>query len=160
MWRQYSKSIILKLVVQNSSFGNCSEIVLRWIPQNRTHEKSILVQAMAWCHQVTSHYLSQCWPRSMSPYSVTGHNELTMDDNPIQHHTTTHHYTTGNPKRVTHYESLTGVVPPTSITFSAPFPNARVYFGTDFHTHGSNFGWGSLAKGIFSADFGYFDLIG
>ena len=25
---------------------------------------------MAWCHQATSHYLSQCWPRFMSPYGV------------------------------------------------------------------------------------------
>ena len=30
-----------------------------------------LVQVMAWCHQATSHYLSQCWPRSLSPYGVT-----------------------------------------------------------------------------------------
>ena len=26
---------------------------------------------MAWCRQAASHYLSQCWPRSMSPYGVT-----------------------------------------------------------------------------------------
>ena len=26
---------------------------------------------MAWCRQATSHYLSQCWPRSMSPYGIT-----------------------------------------------------------------------------------------
>ena len=26
---------------------------------------------MAWCRQATSHYLSQCWPRSRSPYGVT-----------------------------------------------------------------------------------------
>ena len=26
---------------------------------------------MTWCHQATSHYLSQCWPRSMSPCGVT-----------------------------------------------------------------------------------------
>ena len=26
---------------------------------------------MAWCHQATSHYLSQCWPRSLSPYGIT-----------------------------------------------------------------------------------------
>ena len=25
---------------------------------------------MAWCRQATSHYLSQCWPRSLSPYDV------------------------------------------------------------------------------------------
>ena len=26
---------------------------------------------MAWCHQATSHNLSQCWPRSLLPYDVT-----------------------------------------------------------------------------------------
>ena len=26
---------------------------------------------MAWCRQATSHYLCQCWPRSMSPNDVT-----------------------------------------------------------------------------------------
>ena len=26
---------------------------------------------MVWCHQATSHYLSQCWPRSLSPYDVS-----------------------------------------------------------------------------------------
>ena len=26
---------------------------------------------MAWCRQATSHYLNQCWPRSMSPYGIT-----------------------------------------------------------------------------------------
>ena len=34
-------------------------------------DKSTLVQVMAWCRQTTSHYLSQCWPSSMSPYGVT-----------------------------------------------------------------------------------------
>ena len=36
-----------------------------------THDKSTLVQVMAWCRQATSHYLSQCWPWSMPPYGVT-----------------------------------------------------------------------------------------
>ena len=26
---------------------------------------------MAWCRRATSHYLSQCWPRSLSPYGVS-----------------------------------------------------------------------------------------
>ena len=26
---------------------------------------------MAWCRQAPSHYLKQCWPRSMSPYGIT-----------------------------------------------------------------------------------------
>ena len=25
---------------------------------------------MAWCHQATSHYLTQCWPRSVSPHGI------------------------------------------------------------------------------------------
>ena len=34
-------------------------------------DQSTLVQVMAWCRQATSHYLSQCWPRSLLPYGVT-----------------------------------------------------------------------------------------
>ena len=34
-------------------------------------DKSTLVQVMAWCCQATSHYLSQCWPRSMWPCGIT-----------------------------------------------------------------------------------------
>ena len=26
---------------------------------------------MAWCRQAPSHYMSQCWPRSLSPHDVT-----------------------------------------------------------------------------------------
>ena len=26
---------------------------------------------MAWCREATSHYMSQCWPRYLSPYGVT-----------------------------------------------------------------------------------------
>ena len=38
----------------------------QWRSQNTCDNKpeSILVQIMAWCHQTTSHCLSQCWPRS------------------------------------------------------------------------------------------------
>ena len=41
-----------------------------WLSLDLTNDKSALVQVMAWCRQ-TSHYLSQCWPRSLSPYGVT-----------------------------------------------------------------------------------------
>ena len=37
-----------------------SEIGLRWVPHNPIYNKSTLVQATAWCHQATSHYLSWC----------------------------------------------------------------------------------------------------
>ena len=44
----------------------CGWPVLWWMPLDLTDDKSTLVQVTA-----TSHYLSQCWPRSMSPYDVT-----------------------------------------------------------------------------------------
>ena len=44
------------------------EIPLRWMSLDLAYDKSTLVQVMAWCHQATSHYLSQCWPKSMSSY--------------------------------------------------------------------------------------------
>ena len=47
------------------------EIAIMWMPQYLTDHQSTLVQVMAWCRQATSHYLSQCWPGSLSPYDVT-----------------------------------------------------------------------------------------
>ena len=47
--------------------GISCEIALIWISLDLDDEKSTLVQIMA----VPSHYLSQCWPRSLSPYGVT-----------------------------------------------------------------------------------------
>ena len=47
------------------------EIALRRMPQNPFGDKSTLVQVMAWCRQATSHYLCQCWSRSMLPYEIT-----------------------------------------------------------------------------------------
>ena len=48
------------------------EIALRWMPENSIDDKSTMVLVMAWCLQATSHYLSQCWPRSMLLYGITG----------------------------------------------------------------------------------------
>ena len=41
------------------------------MPLDFTDDQSTLVQVMAWCRQATSHYLSQCWPRSLSPFGIT-----------------------------------------------------------------------------------------
>ena len=46
-------------------------IALIWMLLDFIDDQSALVQVMAWCHQATSHYLSQYWPRSMSPNGVT-----------------------------------------------------------------------------------------
>ena len=45
-------------------------IAIRWMVQDPIGDKLILLQVLAWCHQ-TRHYLSQCWPRSMSPNGVS-----------------------------------------------------------------------------------------
>ena len=64
--------VIFNHIIKNSNLGTCCEIVQQWVPQKLTNvnEMLTLVQLMAWCHQATSHYLSQCWPRSMLPYGV------------------------------------------------------------------------------------------
>ena len=52
-----------------SKFTSTSfEIILRQMLQNTLNHKSTLIQIMT-CH--TSHYLSQCWPRSMSPNGIS-----------------------------------------------------------------------------------------
>ena len=68
---QNFKIIIFKLIPWTHISCTTCKIVVRWRPQNSIDDKSTLVQVMAWSHQATSHYLSQCWPRSMSPYNVT-----------------------------------------------------------------------------------------
>ena len=66
------KSVISKHIIWWINFMSTScEIVLKWMPQNTFNEKSTLVQITAWYCQATSHYLSHCWPISMSPYHVT-----------------------------------------------------------------------------------------
>ena len=64
------KNSIFNLVLFIGILKFLYDNALRWMPQNVTDDKSTLVQVMAWCRQATSHYLSQCWPRSMSPYGV------------------------------------------------------------------------------------------
>ena len=65
------KNISFKLITKNSTLSTGYETALSWKPHNLADEKSTLVQVMACCCQATNHYLSQCWPRSMSPYDVT-----------------------------------------------------------------------------------------
>ena len=51
--------------------GRAMAVKLLWMPQYLTSKKSTLVRVMPWCHQITSHYVSQCWHKSLSPYGVT-----------------------------------------------------------------------------------------
>ena len=59
----------VSFVIDGWSFS-CDN-ALGWMSQDPIDDMSTLVQVMAWCRQATNHYLSQCWPRSMSPYGIT-----------------------------------------------------------------------------------------
>ena len=64
-------SLVFKFILAIDGWDISHEISSRWMSLDLTDDKSTLVQVMAWCRQATSHYLSQCWPRSLSPYGVT-----------------------------------------------------------------------------------------
>ena len=65
------KNVIFNLALLIGIFKSSNDNILRWMPQVLTGHKSTLVQVMAWCHQATSPYLSQYWPRSLLPYGIT-----------------------------------------------------------------------------------------
>ena len=52
-------------------WGIYCEITLIRMSLDFTDDQSALVQVMACCLTAPSHYLSQCWPRSLLPYGVT-----------------------------------------------------------------------------------------
>ena len=62
---------IFQIITVINGWGISCELALRWMLRDLTDDKLTSVQVMAWCRQATSHYLSQCWPRSLSPYGVT-----------------------------------------------------------------------------------------
>ena len=63
--------VIFKQILVIGAWGISCEIALIWMSLDFTDAQSTLVQVMAWCRQAASHYLSQCWPRFLSPYGVT-----------------------------------------------------------------------------------------
>ena len=71
--------IIFKLISGTDGWDISCKIALRWMPLDLTDDKSTLVQVMTWCRQATSHYLSRCWPRFMSPQWVNHTPEVTLD---------------------------------------------------------------------------------
>ena len=70
------KTAIFNLVLLIGILTSSKDNALRWMPRDLTDDKSTLVQVMAWCRKATSHYLSQCWPSSMSHMATPGHNEM------------------------------------------------------------------------------------
>ena len=65
------KLIIFKLVSKIDVLRVSYEITVMWMPGDLTDSEWTLIQIMAWCLWATSHYLSQCWPKYLSPYRVT-----------------------------------------------------------------------------------------
>ena len=62
--------VIFNQILVIYGWGISCEIALIWMSLDFTDDQSTLVQVMAWCHQATSHYMSQYWPRSLLPYGV------------------------------------------------------------------------------------------
>ena len=65
----YSRFVIFKRILVIDGWGISCEIAQIWMSLDFTDDQSTMVQVMAWWRQATSHYQSQCWPRS--PYGVT-----------------------------------------------------------------------------------------
>ena len=62
--------VIFKRILVIAGWGISCEIAMIWMSLDLIDDQSTLVQVMAWCRQAPSHYLIQCWPRSLSPYGV------------------------------------------------------------------------------------------
>ena len=62
--------LIFQIISVIDGWGISCELAIRWMSLDLTDDKSTLVQVMAWCRQATNHYLSQCWPRYLTPYGV------------------------------------------------------------------------------------------
>ena len=77
IWQNYWK-YNFKPILQSGGLGThckqvsdeCHRTSLMRSTNEVTNEKSTLVLVMAWCHQATSHYQSQYWPRSELPYGI------------------------------------------------------------------------------------------
>ena len=74
-WPLGDLNAILKMYFSNLFYWLVTSDLLMIMPSDECHRTllmmSTLVQVMAWCHQTTSHNLSQCWLSSLSPYGVT-----------------------------------------------------------------------------------------
>ena len=68
-WASNNLQLSCPIQLQSIDFSEDQEWEL--IPAIHQANKSTLAQVMAWCRQATSHYLNQCWPRSLPPYGVT-----------------------------------------------------------------------------------------
>ena len=65
------RHVIFKQILVIDGWGVSCQIALIWMSLDFADDQSRLVQVMACCCQATSHYLSQCWPRSLWSYGIT-----------------------------------------------------------------------------------------
>ena len=65
------RHVIFKQILVIDGWSISCETAQIWMSLDFNDDQSMLVQVMAWCRQATSNYMSQCWPRSLSPYGVT-----------------------------------------------------------------------------------------
>ena len=81
-WGSYYTSVVSNPILRIDIQSTSCEIARMWVSQNPFDNESKLFQVIDWHHQATSHYVSQCWPRSMSSFHVTRpqHNELLAPD--------------------------------------------------------------------------------
>ena len=74
-WLLVDRIVNLRVLPPNTlwikSMSSYCGTAIRWIPQNTFDGKSTLLPVMAWYYQATSHYLIQCWHRSVSLYGIT-----------------------------------------------------------------------------------------
>ena len=64
------RHVIFKQILVIDGWGISCEFALIWMSLDFIDDQSTLIQVMAWCRQATSHYMSQCWPRSLSPSGI------------------------------------------------------------------------------------------
>ena len=62
-------------VILNQQFSTSYQGEISWafwlkLPLGEYHKTALMI-SQHWCRQTTNHYLSQCWPRSLSHYSFT-----------------------------------------------------------------------------------------
>ena len=67
--------VILNYSFSNFQISNSYQEEISWefsvkLPSGEYHRTQVMVWC-EWYHQATSHFLSQHWPRSVSPYGVT-----------------------------------------------------------------------------------------
>ena len=91
----------------NDGWGISCEIALIWMSFDFTDDQSTLVQVMAWCHQAPSHYLGQCWPRSLMPYGVTRPQfAKTKNTQTLYHRDVSIHIARGHAEHLLSYEVM------------------------------------------------------